>query len=37
MKLTDAERYALNRDEEWLREKETVNQILYGADDDSEW
>lgn len=37
LKLTDTERYALNRDEEWLREKETVNQILYGADDDSEW
>ncbi len=37
LNLKDTERYALNHDEEWLQEKEIINQILYGADDDSEW
>lgn len=36
--LTDAERFALNHDEEWLREQEIMNQMLYGGDaDDYDW
>lgn len=36
--LSKAERYALNHDEEWLREQEIVNQILYGDTEDySDW
>lgn len=37
--LSKAERYALDHDEEWLREQEIVNQILYGGyeDDYSDW
>ena len=32
--LKDAERYALNHDEEWLREQEVLRQTMYYADDD---
>ena len=34
LNLKDAERYALNHDEEWLREQEVLRQTMYGADDD---
>ena len=34
LELKDAERYALNHDEEWLREQEVLRQTMYGADDD---
>ena len=34
LELKDAERYALNHDEEWIREQEVLRQTMYGADDD---
>lgn len=34
LNLKDAERYALNHDEEWMREQEVLRQTMYGADDD---
>ena len=34
LELKDAERYALNHDEEWMREQEVLRQTMYGADDD---
>lgn len=34
LNLKDAERYALNHDEEWLREQEVLRQTMYGVDDD---
>ena len=34
LNLKGAERYALNHDEEWLREQEVLRQTMYGADDD---
>ena len=37
--LSKAEMYALDHDEEWLREQEIIDQILYGGDteDYSDW
>lgn len=37
--LSKAEKYALDHDEEWLREQEVINQILFGGDteDYSDW
>ena len=34
LNLKDAERYALNHDEEWMREQEVLRQTMYGVDDD---
>lgn len=34
--LSKAEKYALDHDEEWLREQEIIDQILYGGDDYSD-
>ena len=32
--MNDAELYALSHDEEWLKEQEILEQILYGSEDD---
>ena len=38
LELKDAERYALNHDEEWIREQEVLRQTMYGTnDDDLNW
>lgn len=34
LNLKDAERYALNHDEEWQQEQEVLRQTMYGVDDD---